>query len=114
MRALIICFVRSKLSLLFNGAFPMRPPLSKAAAAEMREFFGRYGSFIQLWQTYELMIEIAIMRQLGISVEENSIVCGGLNYSAKMSITLGLLIERRHESKCSLRTANGTADGRAE
>jgi hypothetical protein len=90
----------------------MRPPLSKAAAAEMREFFGRYGSFIQLWQTYELMIEIAIMRQLRISVEENSIVCGGLNYSAKSAIILGLL--KRDGTKANavsaLRTAQQTSE----
>jgi hypothetical protein len=33
----------------------------------MREFFGRYGSFLQLWQTYELMLEVMIMRTLRLS-----------------------------------------------
>jgi hypothetical protein len=69
----------------------MHPPVDGPAADEMREFFGRYGSFLQLWQTYELMLEVMIMRTLRLSEVETSIVCGSLTYAAKSNILLALL-----------------------
>src|SRR5215469_26896 len=69
----------------------MHPPVDGPAAGEMREIFGRYGSFLQLWQTYELMLEVMIMRTLRLSEVEASIVCGSLSYAAKSNILLALL-----------------------
>jgi hypothetical protein len=60
---------------------------------QMREFFSLYGSFLQLWQSFELVIEIAIMRQLNLSIRHASIVLNSLNFSAKSSILLALLKE---------------------
>jgi hypothetical protein len=78
----------------------------------MRAFYARYGGFLLLWQTFELLIEVAIMRELRLSHEEVCIVCGGLNYAAKISILLALL--KRDPSKAeamrALRHASQTAE----
>jgi predicted phage tail protein len=67
------------------------PRFSSITAHEMREFLGRYGGFLQLWQTYELLLEILIMRTLRLSVRETAILCGSLNYAAKSNIIIALL-----------------------
>jgi hypothetical protein len=73
--------------------------ISPLDAQRMREFFGVYGSFLQLWQTFELVIEIAIMRRLSLSTRHASIVLNSLNFSAKSSILLALLREAEQENK---------------
>jgi hypothetical protein len=73
--------------------------ISPLNAELFREFFGRYGSFLQLWQTYEIVIEVAIMRQLGLSIRQASIVLNSLNFAAKSSILLALLKEDGERNK---------------
>jgi hypothetical protein len=90
----------------------MRPPAKGPAADEMRGFFFRYGAFLQIWQTFELMIEIAIMRQLRLSEEETSILCSGLNYSTKASILVALL--KRDPTKAQAMQAVRKAQQHAE
>jgi len=90
----------------------MRPPVTGPAAEEMRQFFGRYGAFLQLWQTYELMLEVLIMRALRLSPIETSILCGSLNYSAKSNMLFALLkLKNAHPTAvAALREAQAIAD----
>jgi len=76
--------------------------LSRANAKQMREFFSLYGSFLQLWQSFELVIEIGIMRQLNLSARHASIVLNSLNFSAKSSILLALLKEDAEKNKVAI------------
>ena len=89
--------------------------ISPAKAEQMREFFSLYGSFLQLWQSFELVIEIGIMRQLNLSARHASIVLNSLNFSAKSSILLALLKEDAEKNKVAIsaiteakRKPNGT------
>jgi hypothetical protein len=68
--------------------------------------------YLQLWQTYELMVEIAIMRELRLSIEQTSIVCGSLAYAAKSAILLGLLKKNgtKADAISALRTAQQLAE----
>jgi hypothetical protein len=59
----------------------------------IQDFHRHYGLFLQLWQTFELMVEMVIMRQLKLTHRQTSIVCGGINFQAKLSIALTLLKE---------------------
>ncbi|SRR5258706_3054634 len=90
----------------------MRPPMDGPVAEEMRQFFGRYGAFLQLWQTYELMLEVMIMRSLRLSPIETSILCGSLNYSAKSNMLFALLKLKKHDpiALAALREAQNIAD----
>jgi hypothetical protein len=86
------------------------PPLY---AQRMREFYGRYGAFLQLWQTFELLVEIIVMRQLRLTVHQTSILCGGINFAAKISIAVSLLMEDRIKNEkaiTSLKTAASVAE----
>jgi hypothetical protein len=67
--------------------------VSAPDAEEMRAFFALYGSFLQLWQTFELVIEIAIMKQLNLSALHASIVLCSLGFQAKSNILVSLLKE---------------------
>src|SRR5258708_5599729 len=87
--------------------------ISPLNAQRMREFFGVYGSFLQLWQTFELVIEIGIMRRLNLSPRHASIVLNSLNFSAKSSILLALLREAEEENKTAI-SAVTTAQTQAE
>lgn len=68
----------------------------------MRDFFSVYGSFLQLWQTFELIIEIGIMRQLKLTIRQSSIVLNSLNFAAKSSILLALLKEDAENNKAAI------------
>jgi hypothetical protein len=87
--------------------------ISLLNAQRMREFFGVYGSFLQLWQTFELVIEIGIMRRLNLSPRHASVVLNSLNFSAKSSILLALLREGGQENKAAI-SAVTTAQTQAE
>jgi hypothetical protein len=76
--------------------------ISLLNAQRIREFFSVYGSFLQLWQTFEIVIEIGIMRRLNLSPRHASIVLNGLNFSAKSSILLALLREAEQENKTAI------------
>jgi hypothetical protein len=71
--------IRAKIREIANGGF----------------LFSVYGFFLSLWSTFDLLVEILIMRELKIGLQENSIVCGGLMFGPKISILYSLL--SRHE-----------------
>lgn len=52
---------------------------------------GTYGSFLALWSTFDIVVEIILLRQLRLTVEEASIVFSSLNFGAKMNILVSLL-----------------------
>ena len=65
-----------------------------------------------MWQTYELLLEILIMRTLRITVFETSVLCGSLNYAAKSNILIALLTRNSENSKgiAALREAQSAAE----
>ena len=87
--------------------------ISPLNAERMREFFGLYGSFLQLFQTFELVIEISIMRQLSLSARHASMILNSLNFSAKSSILLALLREDAQKNQAAI-SATSTAQTQAE
>lgn len=54
-------------------------------------FLFEYGNFLVFWSTFEIVVEVIMMRQLGTDAERTSIVCGGLGIGAKMAIVCSLL-----------------------
>jgi hypothetical protein len=67
---------------------------------EQDRFLREYGSFLALWSTFDLAIEIAIMRELRLSPQEASIVCAGLGFGAKTNVLYSLLSrDENNESK---------------
>lgn len=54
-------------------------------------FAAGYGLFIAVWAQFELTVEILIMRQLRLTAQEASIVCGGLSFGSKIHVLLSLL-----------------------
>lgn len=58
---------------------------------EQDRFLKEYGSFLALWSTFDVLIEIAIMRELRLSPQEASIVCAGLGFGAKVNVLFSLL-----------------------
>jgi hypothetical protein len=50
-----------------------------------------YGNFLALWSTFEIILEILIMRELRLTSEETSIVCTGKAVDGKMTMLQALL-----------------------
>jgi hypothetical protein len=67
-------------------------------AERMHQWFGRYGSFLQLWQTFELLADIIIMRELKLTPRHTSLVCADLFYATKANIALTLLNENKNKN----------------
>lgn len=61
-------------------------------------FFLQYGQFLGAWSTFDLLVEVAIMRELRLSVEESCIVVSSLQFGAKTHILTSLL-NRTEEGK---------------
>jgi hypothetical protein len=55
------------------------------------QFFMEFGQLLGAWNSFEVMVEVVIMRELRLSVEESCIVCGGLSFSSKVYIAHSLL-----------------------
>jgi hypothetical protein len=68
-----------------------RPTPSPEARDNAVMFLFQYGNFLVFWSTFEIVVEVVIMRQLGTDPERTSIVCGGLGIGAKMAILCSLL-----------------------
>jgi hypothetical protein len=49
------------------------------------------GNFLALWATFEVILEMLIMRELRLTQEEASIVCAGKAVDAKMTLLEALL-----------------------
>ena len=48
------------------------------------------GNFLSMWNNTELMMEMVIRRELGLSVEQVCVVCGPLGGGAKTELLIGL------------------------
>src|SRR5437588_12172962 len=65
-------------------------------------FLAEYGNFLANWSTFEVIVEIIIMRQLRLTPEEASIVCAALGLGAKMNLLCSLL-NRNSASEAGVR-----------
>jgi hypothetical protein len=54
-------------------------------------FLMHYGDFLAFWSTFDMMVEILIMRELGTTEEKASIMCASLGFGAKANIACSLL-----------------------
>ena len=61
---------------------------------KVARFLMHYGDFLAFWSTFDVMVEILIMRELGTTEEKTSIVCAGLGFGAKINIACSLLNSR--------------------
>jgi hypothetical protein len=99
---------------IFNGIQNIpKDFIGKMSGAIESPFFAAgYGLFIAVWTQFELTVEILIMRQLRLSPQEASIVCGGLSFGAKIHMLLSLLArnEKNAEGILLLKQAQNFAD----
>lgn len=58
---------------------------------ETAEFLAHYGNFLAIWSSFELMLEMLIIRQLRLTKDEASIVCAGRALDVKLNILKTLL-----------------------
>ena len=58
--------------LIGDPAFKNDPKRKKAVDLDRQAFMKFYGAFLLLWQFFELMVEIAIMRQLSMTPDITS------------------------------------------
>lgn len=61
---------------------------------KVARFLIHYGDFLAFWSTFDVMVEIVIMRELGTTKEKTSIVCAGLTFGPKVAIACSLLNSR--------------------
>ncbi|MFL5005675.1 MAG: hypothetical protein ACJ8DU_00110 [Microvirga sp.] len=50
-----------------------------------------YGNFLILWSRFELIVEVALMRELGLKPLQNSVVFASIPFEAKLCILQSLL-----------------------
>ncbi len=65
--------------------------ISSENREKVAKFLQHYGDFFAFWSTFDLIIEIMIMRKLGIDEEETCIVCAGLGFGMKVAILKSLM-----------------------
>ncbi len=58
-----------------------------------------YGSFFAIWNSFEIVVEILIRRQLRTSYQQTSIICASLGFGAKINILCSLLHDKRGNEK---------------
>ena len=80
---------------------PKKGPLSREEIGDFHSLAALYGSFMILWATFELLIEIAIMRELNLSPRDTSITVGGLGFGAKVEIFFSLMAKSETNSNKS-------------
>jgi hypothetical protein len=56
-----------------------------------------FGAFLALWSEFEMSLEIAIARRVGMSTIHASIVLGGLSFGAKPFILYSLIEEAKED-----------------
>lgn len=61
---------------------------------KVARFLMHYGDFHAFWSTFDVIVEVLIMRELGTTKEKTSIVCAGLGFGAKVNIACSLLNSR--------------------
>jgi hypothetical protein len=57
-------------------------------------FLLHYGRFLSSWHSFEILIEVLIMRELRLTVEKTCIVTAGLGFGAKVAIANALLARK--------------------
>jgi hypothetical protein len=70
------------------------PPTTGAGLPRVGRFLMHYGDFHAFWSTFDVMVEILIMRELDATAEKTSIVCCGLSFGSKVNIACSLLNSR--------------------
>ena len=63
-------------------------------ADRIGRFLLYFGDFLTVWSTFDMILEVIIMRELNISAEKTSILCAGLGFGSKASIACSLLNTR--------------------
>lgn len=76
-----------------NSALGMQP---------YHHFFLQYGQFLACWNSFDVLIEIALMRELRLTSEEACIVFASVGFGAKCHI-LGALLTKSAEGKKTYR-----------
>lgn len=67
-------------------------------AIESLFFYVLYGFFLTGWSSFDLMIEILIMRELKLPALETSIICAGVGFGAKIEMLYSLLTRDENNS----------------
>jgi len=62
-------------------------------------FFAEYGFFLAIWSYFEIVVEVLIMRELGLRPREASIVCGGLGFGTKLNMLFSLLARNQKNAE---------------
>lgn len=76
------------------------------AIALRTQFFHDLGLLVSMWNQVELYIEFAIYRRTGMSALHSSVVLGGLQHKAKVSILKSLLkLEGQDEAVSKINSA---------
>jgi hypothetical protein len=81
---------------------------TRVEMARARELFGQYGLFMVAWSSFEIVIEIAIAKALGLWPEDASLMLGSLTSGPKLD-RLKRLLERSPDSKAKLDAVNVAA-----
>ena len=70
-----------------------------------------FGNFFATWSTYEIVVEVLIMRELDVTPEQASIVCTGRAVDVKLNMLQALMGERAkgHAGLSALQNARGEA-----
>src|ERR1700730_2277095 len=61
------------------------------ARKKRTSFLALYGLFLSSWSMFETLMEVLIMRQLGLQPRETSIICAPLGPGAKRNLLVSLL-----------------------
>jgi hypothetical protein len=74
------------------------PKQTISGLTTFQHFFLEYGPFLAAWNTFDIMIEVALMRLLRLTPKEACIVFASVGFGAKHNI-LGALLVQTEEGK---------------
>jgi hypothetical protein len=86
--------IASRRSSSLESAMDKPEDIDPVAVTLMAVTLQGYGNFLATWSTYEIVVEILIMRELGIKPEQASIVCAGRAVDVKLNMLQALMGER--------------------
>jgi hypothetical protein len=76
----------------------------------MRLLLLNYGAFLTEWAHFELVIELALKRELGLTYKQTHILCANLQHATKFDILKSLLNQKENTNREKIRALQNAKD----
>ena len=82
------------MAMSYSFRLNIAPPKTLSSSLQQIAQMSSVGNFLAMWNNTELIIEMVIKRELGLTLEQASVICSPLGGGAKTELLIGLFAER--------------------